>query len=161
VVTAALLAFLFLLDAKGRSVPPRLPIATKAVTACMAVTRAEVEMAVGRKVNRGEEENSHGSSTCDYSGGGHVTVTIQRLAAAPDLAQEKQSLLAEFPGSTIREAKMQGADAFFLDLAGAGTMLYAIRAGRDYVLIAVLGFGEPADVSSTATTLARTALSRL
>ena len=56
---------------------------------------------------------------------------------------------------------MQGADAFFLGLPGSGTLLYAIRGGRDHVLIAVLGFGEPADVSPTATALARTALSRL
>jgi hypothetical protein len=56
---------------------------------------------------------------------------------------------------------LQGADTFFLDLPGSGTLLYAIRGGRTYALIAVLGFGDPSAVSSTATTLARTALSRL
>ena len=61
----------------------------------------------------------------------------------------------------MSRSEMQGADTFFLDLPGSGTLRYAIRGGGTYVLIAVLGFGEPADVSPTATALARTALSRL
>ena len=70
-VTAALLAFLFLVDANSRRpVPLRQPAAAKAVSACMAVTRADVEVVVGRKVNRGEEQTADGSSTCDYSAAG-------------------------------------------------------------------------------------------
>jgi len=163
VVIAALLTLLLALDANPRPAATGAAshAAPKAVTACMAVTRADVELALGRKVARGEEENGNGSSTCDYtSGGGQVTVTIQRLAAPPDLAQEKASLTAEFPNSSVRQARVEGADAFFLDLGDSGTLLHVIRGGRDYVLIAVLGFGAPSDVSPAAAQLARTALSR-
>jgi hypothetical protein len=37
-------------------------------------------------------------------------------------------------------------------------MLYAIRGGREYVTVAILGFGEGADVGAAALQLARTAL---
>ena len=83
---------------------------------------------------------------------------MQRLDAAMDLDVEKSSLKAEFPGSVLREAKLAGADVFFLDLNGAGTMLYAIRNGREYVMVAILGFGEAGHVSTAALQLARTAL---
>lgn len=83
---------------------------------------------------------------------------MQRLGAAPDLDVEKQSLKAEFPGAVVREARLEGADAFFVDLKGAGTMLYAIRGGREYVMVAILGFGESGAVATAALKLARTAL---
>ena len=67
---ATLCLILFLVDANSRPVPLRLPAAAKAVSACPAVTRADAEVAVGRKVNRGEEQTADGSSTCDYSAAG-------------------------------------------------------------------------------------------
>jgi hypothetical protein len=118
-----------------------------------------VELALGRKFARGAEETANGSSTCDYSANGRqVTVTMQQLGAPPDLAQEKRSLLAEFPGSTIRDTRVPGADAFFVDVPQAGTMLYVLRGGRDYVMIAILGCGSPEAVSPAALRLAKTAL---
>ena len=145
-----------------RTAAAHLPAAPRAIGACTAVTRADVETVLARRVGRGSEENASGSSTCDYSsGGGQITVTIQRLGAPPDIAQEIASLKAEFPGSTVRQAKLEGAVAFFLDLGDSGTLLHVIRDGRDYVLVAVLGFGEPATVSQAAASLARTALGRL
>ena len=116
-------------------------------------------MALGRKFARGAEETSNGSSTCDYTAGGsQVSVTLQRLGAAPDLAQEKRSLLAEFPGSTIRDTTVPGADAFFVDMPDAGIILYVLRDRRDYVMVAILGCGTPDTVSPAALKLARTAL---
>jgi hypothetical protein len=123
------------------------------------VTRADVEMALGRKFVRGTEETGVGSSTCDYTAGGAlVTVTVQRLGAALDLAQEKRSLLAEFPGSTIRDTSIPGSNAFFVDMPESGTVLYVLRGGRDYVMVAILGCGAPEAVSPAALKLARTAL---
>jgi hypothetical protein len=157
-VTIALLTLLLALDASPRTTPAP-AAAPRVMTACMAVTRADVELVLGRKVSRGEEANTNGSSTCDYSGGnGQVTVTLQHLAAAPDMAQEKASLQAEFPNSRVRAATVEGADAFFLDLGEAGTLLHVIRGGHEYVLVAVLGFGAPDQVSAAALRLARTAL---
>ena len=116
-------------------------------------------MALGRKFARGAEETSNGSSTCDYTAGGsQVSVTLQRLGAAPDLAQEKRSLLAEFPGSTIRDTTVPGADAFFVDMPDAGIILYVLRDRRDYVMVAILGCGTADTVSPAALKLARTAL---
>jgi len=161
-VTAVLFAVLLALGTNPQETPRRLLTATKTVTACAAVTRSDVELALGRKVAAGSEDNDSGSSTCDYTaGGGQITVTIQRLGAAPDLDQEIASLKAEFPGSTVRPAAVAGTQAFYLDLGGDGTLLHVIRDGRDYVLVAVLGFGEPASVSGAAASLARTALGRM
>jgi hypothetical protein len=158
-VTALVPVLLLLFDATVRSVPPRTPAAERELAACTAVTRADVEIALGRKLGRGEEANANGSSTCDYSGGGgQVTVTMQHLGAAPDLDQEKQALKTEFPDSTLRDITVEGANAFFVDMRGAGTLLYLIRGGHDYVMVAILGFGEPETVSSAALKLARMAL---
>jgi hypothetical protein len=78
----------------------RVPSPVRALTACAAVTRSDVEQALGRKVGRGQETEAKGSSTCDYlTSAGQVTVTMQQLAAPPDLDVEKQSLKAEFPGA--------------------------------------------------------------
>ena len=154
-MTAALL-LLLALDTH----PPQAPLTPpKVLTACTAVTRADVELALGRKFAPGAEETSNGSTTCDYTAAGaQVTVTMQRLGAAPDLAQEKRSLLAEFPGSTLRDANVPGADAFFVDMPDAGTLLYVLRDRRDYVMVAILGCGTPDAVSPAALKLARTAL---
>ena len=161
-MTAAFLVVLLALGTNSQPAPTRQLTAHKATTACAAVTRSDVELALGRKIGAGSEENSMGSSTCDYSaGGGQITVTIQHLGAAPDLDQEIASLKAEFPGSTVRAAAVSGATAFYLDLGSDGTLLHVIRDGRDYVLVAVLGFGAPASVSGAAASLARTALGRM
>jgi hypothetical protein len=155
-VNAALLLLFFALDTNPRQAPPAPP---KALTACTVVTRVDVEMALGRKFVRSADETSNGSSTCDYSAAGaQVTVTMQHLGAAPDLAQEKRSLLAEFPGSSVRETQMPGAAAFFVDMPDAGTLLYVLRGGRDYVMVAILGCGAPEAVSPAALKLARVAL---
>jgi hypothetical protein len=155
-VNAALLALLFARDTHPRQTPVPAP---RAITACSAVTRDDVEMALGRKFVRGGEETGGGSSTCDYkAAGAQVSVTMQRLGAAPDLAQEKRSLLAEFPGSTIRETTLPDSEAFFVDMPDTGTLLYVLRGGRDYVMVAILGCGDPESVSPAALRLARTAL---
>jgi hypothetical protein len=83
---------------------------------------------------------------------------MQHLGAAPDLAQEKRSLLAEFPGSSVRDTQMPGADAFFVDMPEAGTLLYVVRGGREYVMVAILGCGAPEQVSLAVLKLAKTAL---
>jgi hypothetical protein len=155
-VNAALLALLFALDTHPHTTVPAAP---RALTACTAVTRIDVEMALGRKFARGADVTANGSSTCDYeANGGQVTVTMQQLGAPPDLSQEKRNLLAEFPGSKVRETRVPGADAFFIDVPDTGTLLYVLRGGRDYVMIAILGCGEPASVSPAALRLAKTAL---
>jgi len=90
-----------------------------------------------------------------------VSITIQHLAAPPDLTREMRSLQSAVPGSTISEASVVGAEAFFLNVGTDGTQLHVVREGRLYVLVSVLGLGAPAHVSATALNLARTVLGRL
>ena len=126
------------------------------------MTAGDVERALGRAFGRGEEETHGADSTCDYaSGSGQVSITIQRLAAKPDLAVEMRALRQTIEGSSVRAASGIGEAAFFLDVAGAGTQLHVIRGERDYVMVSILGCGDAAVVSHAAEQLARTALGRL
>jgi len=141
---------------------PRINLPRVAVAACAAVTREDVQEALGRAVGNGEEQTGGGESTCDYaSGRGQVTVTVQRLKAKLDLAREMASLKASIPDATVRETDGVGAPAFSLDIAGAGTQLFVIRGDGALVMISVLGFGEAPQVSAAALRMARRALGRL
>ncbi len=100
-------------------------------------------------------------SSCDYAAGnGQVTVTLQRLAAKLDLPFEMKGLKAVAPKGRVREAAGMGTVAFFLDIPGAGTQLHVLRGERDYVMVSVLGFGEPEEVAAAAEAMARNALAR-
>lgn len=132
------------------------------VSACAAVTRADVEQALGQRVAEGEEQTDGTASTCDYTGRrGQVTITVQRLTAELDLATEIESLERTIPESSVRYAPGFRGTAFFLDIAGAGTQLHIVRGDRNYLLVSVLGFGEAARVSRAAERMARKALGRL
>jgi hypothetical protein len=65
------------------------------------------------------------------------------------------------PDSSARVIAGLGSTAFFLDIAGAGTQLHAIRDDRDYVMVSILGFGDAPAVSGAAERLARAALGRI
>jgi hypothetical protein len=141
------------------SVTPR-ATTPRAVTACRALTRSDVQFALGRTVGKAEEESSAASSTCDYATErARVTVSLQRLDRDPDIATEIAALKHEIEGATSRPAPAFGPQAFFLDIANGGTQLHVIR-GRDYLLVSVLGFGEAPQVSPAVEAMARTAMSR-
>src|SRR5262245_6022016 len=135
-MTALLL--LFAAAAGTHTTTPSVKSSTaRAISACGAVTRAEVQLALGRSVGKGREESKALESTCDYSNEhGQVTITIQRLEKEPDLAVEMAALQKEIPDSRVRPA---GPGSFYLDIAGAGTQLHVVR-GRDYLLVSILGF---------------------
>jgi hypothetical protein len=161
----ALLAILLLSAASGTPAASRLPASRAAVappvTACRAVTLQNVRQALGRRIAKAGEETGPLESSCDYAAGeARVTVTVQRLEKPLALRSEIAQLLADIPGSKLRNAPDLRAAAFFLDIAGAGTQLHLIR-GSDYVMISILGFGEPAGVSPAALSLMRAALARL
>ena len=132
------------------------------VTACAAVTKADVVQVLGLAVDNGEEQGSKSASTCTYSTPHKlVSVTVQRLQKKLDLQEEFAALKASIPDSSIREAVGLGDCAFFLDIAGAGTQLYVINGDSDFLMVSVLGFGEAPQVSPAAESLARKALGRL
>jgi hypothetical protein len=87
-----------------------------------------------------------------------VTVTVQRLREEINFAAEIGSVRAAMPEAKIRPAAGLGGRAVFVDLARAGTQLHVVRQGDVYVMISVLGFGEAAEVSGAAETLARRVL---
>jgi hypothetical protein len=126
------------------------------------VTAADLERALGRRFGHGREESHGAESTCDYgAGNGQVSITIQRLNAKVDIATEIESLKTNIPESMVRMISGLGSTAFFLDIAGAGTQLHAIKGERDYVMVSILGFGDAAAVSTAAERLARAALGRI
>jgi hypothetical protein len=158
-----LLLLLFSSNAALETRPPVAPSPALAapVTACGAVTRAEVMDALGRSVGEAAEQIAGAESTCDYATRhGLVTVVIERVAAMPDARKEIESLKAVVPEGSVRDAAGIGARAFFLDIPGAGTQLHILRE-HECLLISVLGFGEPPDVAAAAEKIARKALSRL
>ncbi len=131
------------------------------MTACAALTRADVEKALGVRVGKGEAQKDGASSTCDYEGeDGQVSVTVQRIDKALDIRSEIESLKASVPGSSVREAEGIGALAFFLDIPEGGTQLFVIRE-NDFVMISLLGFGAPEKVSPAAREMAQKVFGRL
>ena len=151
----------WLLSAGTRVAPAKRAITPHRLTACAVVTRADVEQAIGRPVDAGNEEIEGPASTCDYAGGGAlVSITVQRLAVKPDRAVEIANLRKEIPDGAERAAP-GFADAFFWDLPGAGTQLHVLNGDREYVMVSILGFGEARAVASAAERIARRAISRL
>jgi hypothetical protein len=137
------------------------PITPTPLSACVLVTRADVEEAIGRHVADGKEESERRTSNCDYSAkGGLISITIQKLAAKPDLDAEIAALKKEIPEGVVREAPGIP-HAFYLDLPDAGTQLHIVNESNQYLMISVLGFGDPSQVSATALQLARKAMRRL
>jgi hypothetical protein len=157
------LAHLSLLFAAATAVAPapRAAARVPAASACAAVTRTDVEQALGVRAAQGQPQTSGAASSCDYAAGrGLVTVSIQRLKTEPDLRAEIESLKAAIPEGAVREAPAMGARAFFVDIPGAGTQLHVIS-GDHAVLVSVLGLGEPAQVADAAMAVARQAIARL
>jgi hypothetical protein len=162
VPTLAYLLLLLSLVANTRPAPAQKPVPIKAVTACLAVTRADLEQALGRSFSAGKEESSGAESSCDYvADGGQVTIMIHRLTEALDMPAELESLKSAIPGASLREVAGIGTRAFFLDIGDAGTQLHVIRGNRDYLLVSILGFGDATRVSAAAEKMARKALDRL
>ena len=113
-------------------------------------------------VGKGAETWDAGQSTCDYaSEKGQVTVTVHHSTAKLDVAAEVAALKAAIPEAKLRDAPGLGVRAFFLDIPGAGTQLHNPCSDSDYLMISVLGFGNPADVAAQTEKLARRALARL
>jgi hypothetical protein len=127
-----------------------------AVATCNVLAKSQIEAAVGRPLDVGTEEHSKFDSTCSYSGGDvAVTISIQHLTRALDLAAELGSLKASFPDATIREVKGIAEHAFALEIPGAGTQLHVLPQDREYFLVSVLGVGDGHNGFDAAAKIAR------
>jgi hypothetical protein len=126
------------------------------------VTRLDIEAALARRIAAGTPEAEPGQTSCDYAGRyGQVSIVIEQLGRKPDLAAEIAAMERTIPDSKVRDAPGLAAPAFYLDIPGAGTQLHVLFGERDYLMVSVLGFGAPADVSAAARRIARSALERL
>lgn len=131
-------------------------------TACTAVTRGEIEKAIGHPLELGREDRDGNQSSCDYRGGdGQVTITIFRSRRELDVPSEIAGLRAALPQAEMRDTRELGMRAIYLDLPGMGTQLHVIRGGRDYVMVSILGFGEARQVAAAAAKIARAVLDRI
>jgi hypothetical protein len=134
----------------------------KTLSACSAVTPADLERAFGLTFGRGQEETHATESTCDYaSGHGQVSITIQRLARKLDMPKEIEAMKQTIEGSSVRLAEGIGTTAFYLDIPSAGTQLHVIIGERNYLMVSVLGFGDASTVSAATEKLTHAALGRL
>ncbi|SPF51308.1 conserved hypothetical protein [Candidatus Sulfopaludibacter sp. SbA4] len=90
-----------------------------------------------------------------------VSITIQQLAAKPDLVSEIASLKKEIPEGIARNATGFDTASFFFDIPGAGTQLHILIGDRQHLMVSILGFGEAPETSGAAERIARRAISRL
>ena len=166
-------AIFALAAALGASLTPAAPTpasqqqpkpAVRVTGACAAVTRADVERELARKVSEGVAEDGANRSTCDYTTRfGQITITTQKLAGPVDLTLAVRDIVAALPdaGSRLADTGVPNTKAFFVDIGTAGTQLHVIRNDQEHLLISILGCGTPSEVSRIATTLAQLALKRL
>jgi hypothetical protein len=140
--------------------PPASPLKTE--SACTVVTKAEIEAALGRTVSMGVEHKRAAQSICDYTeGDGAITIALVHSDEKLDAEAEITELKELLPQGALRETAGAGKRAYFLDIPHAGTQLHVLRGEHDYVMVSVLGFGGPAQVSEAAMRIARIALDRL
>ena len=143
-----------------RQAPPA-PV-LKIQTACTVVTQAEIETILGRAVSSGVEHKDPGGSTCDYTAGdGEITIAMAHTTDKLDPEAEVTELKKLLPKYAVRDAEGFGTRAYFVDVPNAGTQLHVLRGEHDYLMVSVLGFGAPAQVSGAAMKMVRAALDRL
>lgn len=144
---------LLLLSASTAGAPP--------LAFCSAVSLSQVELAIGHRLEAATPEYSRQASTCDYGlGDTAVRIATQHLPAPLDLTTEIATLKAAFPGATIAEIKGLGTRAFALHVPDAGIQLHILQGDREYLLISVMGAGDPQYAFEAATKLAHALLLR-
>jgi hypothetical protein len=130
-----------------------------AITPCEVVTSDEV-----RRIFKHPFANGTGdASVCEYSALEQqvVAIKIQHSIAKIDVWREMITLRKAFPEGRMRDAGNLGPRAFFLDLPGIGTQLFVIRGDHDFLMVSVMGLGEPKRVAPRAKMVAKKALERL
>jgi hypothetical protein len=151
-------ALLFLLAASTPAPKPVMkPLA--AIGACDVVTNSEVRAAFKRPFAKGSGD----ASSCEYVALDQqvVAIKMQHSIQKLDVAAEMLTLRKAFPEGRMRDAKGFSSPAFFMDLPGIGTQLFVIRGGHDFLLVSVMGIGEPKKVAAGAMHVAKIALERL
>ena len=122
----------------GAGAPQASPSAM--VATCGAVTRDQIEAAVGLLVASEPAEQSRLSSTCRYSAGDiAIEISIQHLTQSLNLPMELERLRTDIPGSELREVEGLAAHAYAVEIPDAGTQLHVLPGEREYFMVSVLG----------------------
>jgi hypothetical protein len=140
--------------------PPRLaPKPLPALNVCEIVTKDEVEKAFKRRFGSVMPD----AFACEFSVLEHevVAIKMQHSPAKIDVRAEMLTLRKAFPGARMRDASGFASPAFYLDFPGIGTQLFVVRGEHDFLLVTVLGLGDPKKVASGAKQIAKRALDRL
>ncbi len=110
------------------------------VVACGAVSRAQIEAAIGLLIAQSTQEQSRFGSTCRYSAGDTaVEISIQHLTHSLDLPAELERLRTDIPGSELREVAGLAEHAYAVEIPDAGTQLHVLPGEREYFMVSVLG----------------------
>ena len=151
-----------LFSATGSVSQPPKPIQfLRAINVCDVVTRPDIEHALGRHMLEAGWTTKSSRERCDYQAdGGQVSIRLEHSSAVLVPKIEFEALKNTFPGSHARELSGMGAPAMLLDLPDAGTQVFVIDGEHRYLLVSILGFGDPARVSKAAEQLAREAFKR-
>ena len=141
--------------------PPRPIQFSQPVNVCDVVTKPDVEHALGRHILEAGWTTKSSKERCDYQAeGGQVSIRLEHSATVLNPKAEFEALKHTFPGSRARELLDMGAPAMLLDLPDAGTQVFVIDGEHRYLLVSILGFGDPARVSKAAEQLAREVFKR-
>jgi len=124
----------------GASGSGQMQISSAMVAGCGAVSRDQIEAAIGLLVAHSTEEQSKFGSTCRYSAGDTVVeISIQHLTHPLDLSAELESLRTDIPGSKLREVAGLAEHAYAVEIPDAGTQLHVLPGEREYFMVSVLG----------------------
>jgi hypothetical protein len=110
------------------------------VVSCGAVSRDQIEDAIGRLVAESTQEQSRFGSTCRYSAGDtEVEISIQHLTQSLNLPAELERLRTDIPGAELREVAGLAEHAYAVEIPDAGTQLHVLPGEREYFMVSVLG----------------------
>jgi hypothetical protein len=126
--------------AQGKAVPPG-----KGADACTLVSKAEIEEAMGLKLQDGKKnpnmQNAGVLSSCDYStqSGGQVSILIRQNPTKYVPGTEKAEF--EKQGMKLTYLKGLGTTAALMDMMGMGSGLIVFRGDYDYVQVSAMMSG--------------------
>jgi len=117
----------------------------KGADACTLVSKAEIEQALGVKLQDGKREprmqNPGVLSSCDYptGGGGQVGILVRQNPTKYVVGTEKAEF--EKQGMKLEYVKGLGTTAAFIDMFGMGKGLIVFRGDYDYVQVSAMMSG--------------------
>jgi hypothetical protein len=154
--------FLFLFNTPAQTPKfnqPALPPTEVERGVCALVRKLDAAEALKSLAPNAHWETEHEADRCKHrSEGGEVAVRVEHWDTALDAGREFAALKGAFPEAKARELEGLSGPALWLEIPDAGTEVFIIPDTHHYVMVSVLGWGQPREVSKIAEQLARTAM---